>query len=251
MTATGGTSYESIYRRSEVAIPALLLIIAAIFGMVTAIVRIPLDGNTVMALLPYAVGGVLFAIVFAALSAFRVHRWTVGPTGVRIEERPKVPFTGLRRSATLAFADIAALKRVQSGFDTQIEIEARNGRRFRIAQEYRHSSPAVIGVPDPTKLDALDAAIRAAAAMAGHVLPERDGLSFWNGPVGLGIQTILLLFALAIAGLVMWTLFDGTPPRARPRMGEAEAIALLLPVGAAYLLYRSLKRRRAVLKQRG
>jgi hypothetical protein len=240
-------TYESIYRRSEVAIPALLLIVAAIFAMITAVVRIPLDGDTVMAFLPFAVGGVLLAIVFVGLSAFRVHRWTLEPSGVRIEERPKFPMTGMRRSTALAFSDIAALRRVQSGFDVQIELEAKDGRHFRIAQEYRHVSPAALGVPDPAKLDALDAAIRAAAAAGGHVLPEREGLSFWNGSIGLGIQTILLLCALAIAGLVMWTLFDGTPPRARPRMGEAEAIALLLPAGAAYLLYRSLKRRRAVL----
>jgi hypothetical protein len=250
--AADGMTYESIYRRSELAIPALLLIVLAIFAMITAVVRIPLDGNKVMAFLPYAFGGVLLAIVFIGLSAFRVHRWTLEPSGVRIEERPKIPLTGLRRNATIAFSDIAALRRVQSGFDAQIEIEAKNGRRFRIAQEYRHSSPAVIGVPDPAKLEALEAAIRATAAAAGFVLPEREGLSFWNGPVGLFIQVMLLLFALTIAGVVLWTLFDGTPPRARPRMGEAEAIALLLPVGAAYLLYRSLKRRRAVLKtQRG
>ena len=66
--------------------------------------------------------------------------------------------------------------------------------------------------------------------MANHIARERG--SFGQCAVGAGS-----LFALFGGGLIM-----------RGRNGEALAIVVLLPFGAAYLLYKSLTRRWRVLK---
>jgi hypothetical protein len=239
-------SYQSTYRRSEMAMPALLGILALIIVLATVIVRVPVDGNTIVAFLPFVAGAIIIAIVFVGMAAFRVHRWTIEPGGIRIEERPKVPLTGFRRSANLSFQEIAALRRVQSGFDFQLEIATRDGKLFRLAQVQRPGTRGGLNLPDPESLEKFASSIRSAAVAAGSELPATaEGLSFWNGPVGILLLAVMFIVSLAVAAAALWGLWEGM--RVRPRMGEAEAIAILLPFGAAYLLFKSLKRRRAVL----
>lgn len=240
--------YQSTYRRSEMALPALLGIMALIIVLAIVAVRVPLDGNTIVAFLPFVAGGIVFAIVFIGMAAFRVHRWTIEPNGIRIEERPRVPLTGFRRSASLPFSEIV-LRRVQSGFDFQLEIATREGKRFRLAQVLRPGVRGGLNLPDPESLEKFSSSIRSAALAAGSELSATgEGLSFWNKPAGLFLLAVMFVVSLAIAAFALWGLWEGMP--VRPRMGEAEAIAILLPFGAAYLFLKSLKRRRSVLSGR-
>ena len=57
----------------------------------------------------------------------------------------------------------------------------------------------------------------------------------------------MLLVSLPIVAATAFALFDGGIKPGQPRGGQAIAIFLLLPVGAGYLMVKSLRRRRAVL----
>ena len=210
--------------------------------------RAEIDDGTRMTLVFGSLGATLLAIVVIALASFRVHRWTVLADGIRIEERPKVPLTGLRRRATVAFGDVMALHRVQSGFDARLELRARDGRRFRLAQAFGPEDARGVRVPDPAGLANFAAAIEGALRAAGHPMPDlAEALSFWNRPAGLAVLTVAFALALVMGIGVVWSfIVEGAPP-ARARAGEMMGILILLPVGAAYLLIRSVQRRRAVL----
>ena len=80
---------------------------------------------------------------------------------------------GLSRKRTIAFADIAALRHIESGLDIVIEIATRDGNAYRVMA---HGA----GVPD---LQAFAAQIASASATAGHTpLAMTEGMSFWNRP---------------------------------------------------------------------
>jgi len=227
-----------------------VLIGAVVFiavGITLAVIYMP-EGNAGMYAILAVLGLAMVIIIAASLMAFRMHRWTIEAQGVRVDERPKVPLAGFRRRALVRFEDIAALSRVTSGLDSLIEITTRRGASYRLAPTYT-PNPKGIGIPDPAGLENFAAAIQAAAQRAGIPLPPTgEALSMWNKPVGLALQVLMFLIALAFAVGAGLTLLDGGAVTPRPRAGEMYAIALLLPVGAGYLLYRSLQRRKAVLR---
>ena len=242
-------SYESVYRRTALVLAMLPAAILAIGLAVYVSLRFIEDGNTALDVMMWALGAVFALFVAAAVSALRVHRWTIEADGVRIEERPQVPFAGLRRRALVAFPDIAALRNVESSVDFLIELAARDGRQFRLFQIRRPMPPGAGPALELQSVEAFADAIRAAAARAGHPLPSRtEGLSFWNRPPGLCLIAVLFALSLAFAGMTAWALLGGGL-EVRPRGSEMAAIALVLPVGVGYWLYRALKRRRAVLGQ--
>ena len=243
-----GESYESLYRRSERALPCLLAIVVAAGIVLIIAFNTIADGNTQLTVVLSVTGLVVFALFAVLVTTFRMHRWTIEAGGVRIEERPKVPFTGFRYRASVTFENIAALRRVQSGFDTLAEIATRDGRRYRLAPIF-YGTSTTIGVPDVQSLEMFIASIRTAAAREGKDLPAvSEGLSFWNGPIGLVLLVVMLAISLVIASAVAWALWDGLTMQ--PRGGYSAAIALLLPFGAGYLLWRSLQRRWAVLARK-
>jgi hypothetical protein len=181
------------------------------------------------------------------MTTFRVHRWTLLPGGVEISQRPKVPFTGLSRKTVVPFREIAALRNVESGMDRLIEIATRDGRRFRLSQAMTASATG-IGRPDTeANLWAFAASIRDAAERSGTPLPAlSEGLSFWNSATGLTLLVIMFVITLVISAAVAWALWDGMTLDTRARGGQAIAILLLLPIGAGWLLIKSLRRRAAV-----
>lgn len=240
-------NYQSTYRRSEFAIPGLLVIVAIFIAGAILIVKYGNRNNfetEVFSLTGFVV--VAFGLLFA--TAFRVHRWTILQDGVAISERPKLRFFGLSRNTTVPFTDIAALRNIESGFDRLIEIATRDGRRFRLGQAYVGTA-SEMGRPDPNaNLHDFATAIRAAAERAGTKLPSTsEGLSFWNSAPGLTLLILMFAISLAISGTVGWALLGGMTTSPRPRGGEAIAILLLLPVGAGWLLLKSYRRRAAVL----
>ena len=243
-----GESYESLYRRTERALPCLLAIVVAAGIVLVVSFNTIADGNTQLTVVLCAMGLVVVALFAVLVMTFRMHRWTIEAAGVRIEERPKVPFAGFRYRAMVAFENIAALRHVQSGFDTLAEIATRDGRRYRLAPIF-YGTSTTIGVPDVPSLETFIASIRDAAVREGKDLPVvSEGLSFWNSPIGLVLLIVMFAISLAIAGAVAWALWDGLTMQ--PRGGYSAAIALLLPLGAGYLLWRSLQRRWAVLAQK-
>jgi hypothetical protein len=243
----GLTDYQATYRRQEFALPALLGVLAVLAAGVFAGIKLYSAGYGAPIFFT-TIGVCLFALLAILLSVFRAHHWAVDKDGIHIEERPSVPLMGLPHRATLPFSELVAFRHVESGFDRLIEVVTRDGRTYRMPQKML-KNPAGIPSPDPAaRLDDFVAAIRAIAARSGHGLPEiSEGLSFWNRPAGLACQAIMLLVSLPIAAATAFALFDGGIKPGQPRGGQAIAIFLLLPVGAGYLMVKSLRRRRAVL----
>lgn len=237
--------YQAVYRRGEFAIPALIMVMLFLAGGIFIAIR-TVSSNALLTAILEILGAAVIAILVIFASAFRIHRWTIVEGGMRVTERPRVPLMGLRRSAQLRWDQIAALRRVESGLDHQLELVGPSGRRFRIAQAMK----AGLGVDPTVSLDDFLSAIRAAAKTAGAVVPEvGEGLSFWNTIPGLFFQTIMLaITALFAAGTGRALLGGGIAYF--PRVGYFTAIALLLPIGAAWLLIASLRRRRLVLASR-
>lgn len=247
MTTTPA-SHEALYRWKEMLLPVLIgVVVFGVAGITLGIMYID-DGNRFVTVILWMFGAAVAIIAVSTAMAFRVHRWTIEPGGVLIEERPKVPLAGFRRRLTVPFGDMAALSRVESGFDVLIELATRKGSIYRLPARATPNSKWTQTF-HPEELGAFASAIQGAAMQAGRPLPRMvEALSMWNKPFGLFIQVIMLLIALGFGGLAGLTLLDGGVDRPTARLGEMYAIALLLPVGAGYLLYRSLKRRREVLR---
>ncbi len=234
---TAPATFECMYRHVAFVLTSICVLVLALFASSYASLAFIEDGNTSLEVFLYA-GGTIFAlIILAALAGFATHRWTLEPAGIRIEEKPKVPFLGITRKRTIAFADIAALRRLESALDIVIEIATRDGNVYRVMAK-NEFVPA---------LEAFAAQLRTAAESVGHKpLPMTEGLSFWNRPAGFVVLTVLLIFATLIAGATGWALLDGG--LAQSRSGFFAILALALPFGAIYLIYKSLTRRRRVLK---
>lgn len=232
-------SFECTYRHVAFVAVSLCVLLVTLFAGMTAAIAFIDDGNVVLSAVLWLVGAIVVLMGLTMAAAYAGHRWTLEPTGIRVEEKPKVPPLGLPRQRLIAFADIAALRNVESAFDRVLEIATRDGNVYRLMG---HGEAA-------SQLQTFAAQIADASAKAGHTPPPlSEGLSFWNRPAGLGLIVVMLVFATAFAGAALFALFDGGL-EVRARSGEALAIVILLPFGAGYLLYKSLTRRRRVLKQ--
>lgn len=231
-------SYECTFRHVAFVLTSICAILVALFGGIAATIAFVEDGNTTLSIVLYLVGSIVVLLALVMASAYAKHGWTIEPAGIRIEERPKIPFLGLTRRRLIAFADIAALRNLESGLDRVIEIATRDGNAYRVMA---HGE----GVP---ALQAFAAQIATASTTAGHTpLAMIEGLSFWNRPAGLAVIVVMLLFVTLFAAAALFALFDGGLT-VRARSAQILAIVILLPFGAAYLLYKSLTRRWRILK---
>lgn len=238
-------SYRSTYRRSVFALLTLPSLLLGGGLAVWTVIELA-DRRSLEDWVLGIAGAVLLGLVAVLLLAFRTHRWTVEAGGLRIEEGPAVPFAGLNRQRLLPFAEIVALKRVIAGADHLVEIETSSGRRHRLSRAIPRNSH--VGHADAAGHEAFIAALGAALARGGGARQVGEGLSFWNRAAGLAWQVVLLAMSLAIAGVTAWALWLGAPASGT-RSGQGAAIFLLLPVGAAWLLLRSWRRRREVLRR--
>jgi hypothetical protein len=231
-------SFECTYRHVAFVLVSLCVLVVALFAGLAAAIAFIEDGNAVLSVVLWLVGAIVVLIGLTMAAAYAKHRWTLEPAGVRVEENPKVPPLGLPRRRLIAFADIAALCNVESAFDHVLEIATRDGKVYRLMGQGEAA----------THLQTFAAQIADASAKAGHTPPPlSEGLSFWNRPVGLALIIVMCVFTTAFAAAALFALFGGGL-EVRARSGEALAIVVLLPFGAAYLLYKSLTRRRRVLK---
>jgi hypothetical protein len=232
-------SFECTYRHVAFVLVSLCVLLLALFAGLAAAIAFIEDGDTVLSAVLWMVGTIIVLIGLTMAAAYAKHSWILEPTGVRVEEKPKVPPLGLPRRRLIAFADIAALRNVESAFDHVLEIATRDGNVYRLMGQGEVA----------TQLQTFAAQIADASARAGHTPPPlSEGLSFWNRPAGIGLIVLMFVFATAFAAAALFALFDGGL-EVRARSGEALAIVTLLPFGVAYLLYKSLTRRWRVLKQ--
>lgn len=237
--------FQSTHRRSEFLLGMLALTVLAMAGggaLAWLLARSPWLETFLIAWLAV----ILACPVVMILGSLRVHSWSVEPRGIRIHERPKIPLTGRKRAAFVPFAEMAGLNHREAGFVAQVELAARDGRRFLLDQGHHKPGASGIGRPDHEGFAAFLAEVRAAAQAAGYPLADGQALSFWNRAGGLAIQVLLLLTALALAGTTAWAVSEGAEFTGRRRW-FALALVGLLPVGAALLLRKSLRRRWAVL----
>ena len=237
-------SYEALYQNKELGISGIFLLLVGMLGAIGLAVMFIEDGNDALPVILSAIGAMIVGIVVLLLFLPRVHRWTIEEKGVRIEERAKV--MGPRRGAFVAFADIATLRNLESGFDGVIEMVTRNSAIYRLMRPRSPliRSKALEALPD---LQAFGTVLTQAIAASGaKPVAMTEGLSFWNRGGGLTVIVGLLIFTTALAGITLWALFDGDLEY-RARQGEAIAIFVALPFGVAYMLHKSLKRRRRVL----
>jgi hypothetical protein len=240
-----GLTYQATYRRSEVAVPSLLAVMALFGGGLWLVLQHTSNPRIMDAILAL-VGTVVVAMLVILLTVFRIHSWTIEADSVRISERPRVPLMGWGRRASVPFANVLGIRRVESGFDRLLEIVTSDGRRYRLPQRMI-AGRATLARPDPAAdLDRFATALHAAARQAGRDVLASEGLSFWNTLPGIAFIGVLLAIACVISAAVAWALLDGMTT-SQPRGGYAAAIALLLPVGAGWLLLKTIKRRRLVL----
>lgn len=241
-----GPTYQATYRRAEVALPSLLGVVALFFAGLWLVLQNPADDRLMAAVLGLA-GAVVVAALVILLTVFRVHTWAIEAEGVRISERPKVPLMGFGRRAFVPFSDMIGVRHVESGFDRRLEIVTSDGSCYRLPQRMVTVDARSLPVPDSAAdLDGFTAALHAAARQAGRALPQSEGLSFWNTLPGLAFIAVLLIIACAISAAVAWAMMDGMTT-SQPRGGYFAAVALLLPVGAGWLLLKTIRRRRLVL----
>lgn len=250
MTGAGasadGLSYQATYRRGPYAIVALLLIMAGLGVGVWASFAWIDDGNASLDAVLRVMAAAVAGCVVVMLTTFRVHRWTIESDGLTIVERPKVPLTGLKSTTRLSFAEIAALRGVESGFDTMIQLEARGGRTFLLPQAYAgQGKPPALHVAD------FGNDVCAACVAAGAPVPAAGtALGFWNTAPGLIVIALMMVPALPIGVLAVMTMFDGGVSSTSPNTSKAAGIAIVLPLGVAWLFWKSWRRRRRVLADR-
>jgi len=239
--------YESGYRRVAFAIVSLVAIVVAWFAALVWAYRSVADGNALLSLMLWSVAAVVVLVAAVVPMTYRVHRWTLESDGVRIEERPRLPFVGLRRQVRVAYADVLALRNVESGVDFLIELATRDGRCFRLMQPPPLAATARRPMNEVDLEAFRDALLAAVASRNGGAAPRiSEGLAFWNTVPGLCLVAVLLLASLALAGMAAWAMWGGgLQPTARS--GQTTAIAILLPLGVAWWLRKSWLRRRRVL----
>lgn len=164
--------YKATYRRTQAALPGLLLILVGVALAIAYEVTHVGDGHDSMKVLAWMFGLAVFATAFIFANTYRIHRWTIAGTRLEIRERPKIWLTGLPRRATVAYADIAGFHRVESGIEYLIEIAVRNGRVYRMP-EARIADPKGFGQPDPdANLNVFADAIYSAARASGTRCPS-------------------------------------------------------------------------------
>jgi hypothetical protein len=240
------TSYTAGYRRSAFVVPATLLVVALFFALLAWAITNAVQRDTLLFIVAGGAGGTILFIIMAMLTGLRVHHWVLEDGGLRVEERPKVPLIGFANRAFAPWREMVALRRIESGFERQIEIEMRNGATYRMA-------PALVSGPDArgyatdhAGLDALAAAISTRLAAAGAATSRvQEGLSFWNRPPGLVILGVAFVASVAISGAAAIAFWSGADLYGAVLRGAA--LILVLPLGAGYLLFKSVKRRLRVL----
>ena len=156
------------------------------------------------------------ALITVGVTALRVHCWQIEAADLRIDERPRFAFAGFVNSAFAPWADIVALRRIESGLVRQLEIELHGCKVHRMSQALLQDELGRRIIPDHAGLDALAAAISARLAAAGVAAAQaQEALSFWNRLPGLALLGVMFVASLAIAGAGLAAMAGGQLLRRR------------------------------------
>jgi hypothetical protein len=239
-------THQGLYRNTPLAFGGLMGAIALLIAGIAGAVLIATAGDQLLPLVLGTLGLFVLTAVACMLAALRRHRWTIAADAVLIEERPLVPLTGRRRVRRVPFTGIAALSSVQNATDDLLTMTTRDGERFALPPGLAPGD-GLVRRPDQKGLAAFAGQLQAAMTAAGRAAPPvAEGLGFWNRPPGLTLLSLMLLASLALAVGALWGLWEGATTRHRG--GEAVAILVMLPVGVGWILRRSWRRRRSVLR---
>ncbi len=195
-------SYEALYRNKELAVFGRLGLVVAMPAAIGLALVLFEDGNAALPAILSAIGGMVVGTILPLPAVPRVHRWTIEEKGVRIEERARA--MGPRRSAFVAFADIAALRNPEGGFDGAIELVTRNGAIFRLMRPRSPlvRSKALEALP---ALQPFGAALtRAITASAAKPVPLTEGLSLRNRGGDIAVTIGFPVFSIVSARAALW-----------------------------------------------
>lgn len=239
-------SHQGLYRNSPLILSGFLGSIALLIGGIAAAMHIATTGDELLPLVLGSLGAFVLVVVVCMLMALRRHRWTIEARAVLIEERPLVPLTGRRRVQRVPFIEIAGLSSIQNAADDLLTLSTRDGEHFVLPPGLQPGQ-GLIRKPDQAGLGAFAGELQAAMTAAGIAAPPvAAGLGFWNRPAGLILLGIALLVTLPMAAAALWGMWEGAT--VRHRGGEAVAILVMMPIGVAWAMVRSWKRRRSVLR---
>lgn len=244
-------SFQAAHRHPERVAVMFPVVLAVLGAAVYWIVQDP-DHDDLGLKIGVMAGAPLGLLLLSVLNAVRGHDWRLLPEGLEIRRWPRFRLFGIPRRWMVPYEDIAALRRIETALnDAGAELVTKSGAVHYMAEAFgrwgtiprRRAMPAE---ERETDLDRFLALIRATAAMRGNEVPIVEGLDFWSRATGLALLLMFLLLTLGLAAVVLWAIFDGADVTTSTRGGQATAIVVLLPFGVLYLIWRSLKRRRAV-----
>lgn len=239
-------THQGPYRNTPLIASGLLGAIALLIGGIAIAMQVATTGDELLPLVFAALGAFVLVFVASMLMALRRHRWTIDTDAVLIEERPLVPLTGRRRVRRVPFGMIVGLNNVQNAAEELLTITTRDGERFVLPPSLAPGT-GPIRLPDQAGLAVFAGRLQGAMTAAGIAAPPVvDGLGFWNRAAGLMLLCLAFLASLALAAVALWGLWEGAA--ARHRGGEAVAILVMLPVGVGWMLRKSWRRRRSVLR---
>lgn len=246
MSETSELTYESAFRNSPVAIIGILGILAAAAAAGWVALTLLPARDLLWPAVEIAVVSIV-SILFLTMATTGRRRWTATGQALRVLESSKFSWLWPTREIEISLSDIRALRRVESGFDILLELETPSGMRRQLMQGFLRDNVGAMW-PDKTGLMKFGHELRKRAVAAGaDQATFQDGLGFWNRGLGLAVLWLLLLATLGLSALILYGLISGAHvPQGSAMQGLA--FVLLLPVGVAYALYRSMVRRGFVLQ---
>lgn len=241
------TRYEVSGRRAPLMVVGLLFLLLVYAGVLTLVLTNETDGQTILDAVLGATGGVLLGVIVIFLYGLRKFAWTIHARELEVEERGRVFTFAPNRHARIAFTSLKALRRIEAGQEVIAEAETETGARHHLPCKMEPRPGSLLPAADEAGhrqfLDALNAAITQAGLRPPRLT---QGLGFWQRIYGIGVLIFLLLLTASFSSVAIWAIADGAELRGGAAKG-APLIALL-PLGAGWLLWRAIKRRRAVLK---
>lgn len=207
--------YEVLFLNRGWSIALLLAWTPLVLGLIVLMFLYERELNDV----PYSTGLRVLVLLLLLVSVALVpllgptsrRHWTLWPDAVEIRERPYIPLFGRYRSARLPFGEIAVARKGEllSGMEL-FELEARDGRRFRLLPTTIGSGKAAM--VDHVGFGGFIEAIREAIHASGAPVPPGEELrTVTSGLTGVAILgTITALFlAGGLAGVAV--LLTGEP----------------------------------------
>lgn len=239
--------YEVSGRRAPFVVVGLLLLLIAYGGAITLVLMSDMASDAVMDAVLAASGGVILGMIVLVLYSLRKFAWTIHARELEVMERGRIFSFAPNRHARIAFASLKALRRIEAGQEVIAEAETDTGRRFHLPSKMTPRPGSIIPAADEEGHRQFLDALLAAIASSGLRPPRlTQGLGFWQRPYGIAVIFVLVLLSLALALAMLWALADGMSLTGAAMKGGG--IVLAMPAGAAWLLWRAIKRRRTVLK---